>query len=339
MDILNFISWIKGKRQVNSVDPARTLLPVALKDGRRDDDYLTGAITVQDFTTQVASVIPSGAQGPAGPQGVPGPVGPAGLNWQGAWSALTAYVVDDAVGYAGASWFCIDPVGPSVTPPNADPTNWALLASQGATGPQGPQGIQGVAGPSGSGTPGTIQGQTNYWNTGTAQWIPSVGITNNGNTGFGATRVAIGLNGVNTTGYALRVVTDVAGLYTQQANAGYSLNNLLATLSTNASYGLTGNDFDPISNNSLYFAQNGNFAMRFLTNTNGGGGNRLIIQNNGQVVVGATAATNTDAKLVVKTGAFEVEDSAAGVILKSPDGSRWRITIDNAGVIVRTLMP
>lgn len=53
MDILNFISWIKGKRLVTTVDPARTLLPVALKDGRRDDDYLTGAITVEDFASLV----------------------------------------------------------------------------------------------------------------------------------------------------------------------------------------------------------------------------------------------------------------------------------------------
>lgn len=54
MDILNFISWIKGKRVVTSVDPAKTLLPVALKDGRRDDDYITGAITVEDFAAVVA---------------------------------------------------------------------------------------------------------------------------------------------------------------------------------------------------------------------------------------------------------------------------------------------
>jgi hypothetical protein len=158
MDILNFISWIKGKRQVTSVDPTRSLLPVALKDGRRDDDYLTGAISVADFSEQVASIIPpgptgptgpkgdtgdTGAQGPEGAQGVPGPVGPAGLNWQGAWSAAGTYVIDDAVGYNGASWFCIANVGPTATTPNADPTKWALLASQGATGPQGPQGIQG----------------------------------------------------------------------------------------------------------------------------------------------------------------------------------------------------
>jgi hypothetical protein len=53
MDILNFISWIKGRRQVTSVDPARTLLPVGLKDGRRDDEYLAGAISVQDLITQI----------------------------------------------------------------------------------------------------------------------------------------------------------------------------------------------------------------------------------------------------------------------------------------------
>jgi hypothetical protein len=53
MDILNFISWIKGKRQVTTVDPARTLIPLGLKDGRRDDEYLAGAITVEDFAAQI----------------------------------------------------------------------------------------------------------------------------------------------------------------------------------------------------------------------------------------------------------------------------------------------
>ena len=82
MDILNFISWIKGKRVVTAVDPASTVLPVGLRDPRRDDNYLAGAITVQDFAAQMPAG-PVGAQGPIGPQGVAGPVGPAGLNWQG----------------------------------------------------------------------------------------------------------------------------------------------------------------------------------------------------------------------------------------------------------------
>ena len=53
MDILNFISWIKGKRLVTSVDPAKTLIPVGLQDASRDDGYLAGAITVADFAAQV----------------------------------------------------------------------------------------------------------------------------------------------------------------------------------------------------------------------------------------------------------------------------------------------
>ena len=155
MDILNFISWIKGRRYVTSADPASSLLPVALKDDRRDDSYLTAAISVQNFATQVAAVIPAGAQGPQGPQGVPGPVGPAGLNWQGSWSAASTYSVNDAVEFGGASYFCYNPLGagPSLLDPPSDPGNWALLASQGAVGPQGPQGIQGPVGPAGTASP------------------------------------------------------------------------------------------------------------------------------------------------------------------------------------------
>jgi hypothetical protein len=92
---------------------------------------------------------PAGATGPQGAQGVPGPVGPAGLNWQGSWSSLGVYAPDDAVGFAGASWFCLNAVGPSVSNPTIDPTNWALLASEGAVGPQGPIGPAGSAGAQG----------------------------------------------------------------------------------------------------------------------------------------------------------------------------------------------
>lgn len=147
MDVLNFISWIKSLK-ITSTLPTNTLIPVGVKDINRGDTYLPAVITSQNLIAQVSSAIPAGAQGPTGPQGVPGPVGPAGLNWQGAWSALGTYVVDDAVGFGGASYFCINPVGPFPTNPALDTTNWALLAAQGATGPQGPQGIQGPAGSS-----------------------------------------------------------------------------------------------------------------------------------------------------------------------------------------------
>lgn len=75
---------------------------------------------------------------------LPGPVGPAGLNWQGQWTSGASYVEDDAVGYNGASWFCINATSGTTTP-NLDVSSWALLASQGATGPQGIQGASGIA--------------------------------------------------------------------------------------------------------------------------------------------------------------------------------------------------
>lgn len=84
----------------------------------------------------------AGPQGIPGIQGPPGPVGPAGLEWRGAWSSGTAYILDDAVGYDGASYFCVQAVGPSASTPDVDISHWALLAAQGA---QGPPGIPGTS--------------------------------------------------------------------------------------------------------------------------------------------------------------------------------------------------
>ena len=91
----------------------------------------------------------AGAQGPEGPQGPPGPVGPVGLEWRGLWDSGISYAPDDAVGYSGASYFCISAnIG---TPPTELPTdtNWALLAAEGMIGPTGPKGEQGEQGPPG----------------------------------------------------------------------------------------------------------------------------------------------------------------------------------------------
>lgn len=55
MDILNFISWIKGGRRVTTVDPNKTLIPLGLRDARRDDDYLVASMSVADLATQISS--------------------------------------------------------------------------------------------------------------------------------------------------------------------------------------------------------------------------------------------------------------------------------------------
>jgi len=338
MDILNFISWIRGRRVVTSADPATSLLPVALQDGNRDDSYLTAAISVQNFATQVSAVIPPGAQGPIGPQGVPGPVGPAGLNWQGAWSAAGTYVVDDAVGFGGASWFCINPVGPSATNPSADPVNWALLASQGATGPQGPQGIQGPQGPPGSGGGGSVPNgtsfyQTLFWNG--TQWSPSSLLTNNGG--------RIGINTTNTSGQALRIVQNSnlqpsAGVRTQTTVVGGSLSNSMSTNITSLGYGINppvpGN---PIFDNSIFFNTFQNAVMKFSCGS-GISNEKLILFPNGQVVVGNTVPIDTtSANLVVTNKSIELEQAGAGIYMHSPDGNRWLVQVSNAGTL--TVVP
>jgi len=152
MELLNFVSWLKKGFISKTVAP-KDLIPLGVRLNDREDSYVTTVITGEDLINSITSAVgstvgPVGAQGPQGAQGVAGPVGPAGLNWQGAWDTSAVYALDDAVGYAGASWFCINPTGPNVLSPNLDPLNWALLASQGSPGPQGAQGIQGPSGSS-----------------------------------------------------------------------------------------------------------------------------------------------------------------------------------------------
>lgn len=134
---------------------------------------------------------PTGATGPQGLQGPAGPIGPAGLNWQGSWSALTVYIPDDAVAFGGASYFCINAVGPSGSNPSVDTTNWALLAAQGAQGLQGPTGATGPTGPTGStGATGPqgIQGIQGLPGTnGTSAYVYFAYATSNTGTGFSTT--------------------------------------------------------------------------------------------------------------------------------------------------------
>jgi hypothetical protein len=112
-----------------------------------------------------SSVGPTGPAGPTGPQGGTGndgdagPVGPAGLVWKSAWVSGTSYIADDAVGYGGASWFCILATSGTTTP-NLATANWALLASQGAIGPAGVQGPTGAQGPQGNSGSATLTNQT-----------------------------------------------------------------------------------------------------------------------------------------------------------------------------------
>lgn len=60
---------------------------------------------------------------------------PSGWQWRGAWSALTPYVVRDAVSYGGRSWYALQP-SLNQQPPanNVSDAFWSLLADKGEDG-------------------------------------------------------------------------------------------------------------------------------------------------------------------------------------------------------------
>lgn len=87
--------------------------------------------------------------GKQGPQGVPGPVGPAGLTWRSVYDSEVVYNKDDAVGYQGASYYCLIDSTKDIAPLPVN-ENWALLAAQGAQGQKGDTGDTGLRGATGA---------------------------------------------------------------------------------------------------------------------------------------------------------------------------------------------
>ncbi|MBD3419094.1 MAG: hypothetical protein GF398_03145 [Chitinivibrionales bacterium] len=56
--------------------------------------------------------------------------------------------------------------------------------------------------------------------------------------------------------------------------------------------------------------------------------NLVRIEPTGEVGIGTTSPAS---RLEVDGGDIEVDDSSRGLILRSPDGKRWRVNVDNSG--------
>jgi hypothetical protein len=119
----------------------------------------TGATGPQGLPGVAGPIGPQGLQGltgATGATGATGPAGPEGLKWRGAWSALTAYGIDDAVTHNGSAWMA--KLASTGSTPVEGGENWDLLAMKGDTGATGPQGLQGPQGLTGATGPTGPQG-------------------------------------------------------------------------------------------------------------------------------------------------------------------------------------
>jgi hypothetical protein len=142
----------------------------------------------------------------------------------------------------------------------------------------------------------------------------------------GSFNVALGASAMqlNSTGASNTAVGVAAGAYA--FNAGTSINNTTSSFSV-----FLGRDTKPDN-----IGQTNQIVIGY--NANGLGSNSVVLGNasitttalRGNVGIGTTAPSS---KLQVSAGDVEVDTIAKGVILKSPDGTRYRVTVANGGTL------
>ncbi len=151
----------------------------------------------------------------------------------------------------------------------------------------------------------------------------------------GATAGIIGVTG----GLIINGQTEIGGglvvlLEPESATKTWSIiNKASLSLYTNSSDNYT--RYLDIASIGDQVADAGGGAIRFVTNPFGSniGVARMFISQNGNVGVGTTSPVS---RLTVTGGDAEITDTTKGVILKSPDGTRYRITVANGGTLTIT---
>ncbi|MBS1542058.1 MAG: hypothetical protein JST14_00355 [Bacteroidetes bacterium] len=148
----------------------------------------------------------------------------------------------------------------------------------------------------------------------------------------------------NSLGYPISTYnTDPAGMSaiahwiedTNGLSAGWLLSGINGVSSTGTSWGI------PNAKLSAILGRGGDFIIGPVTSNKslyllGGGSPQVVVSGNGNVGIGAYSTNLPNARLQVQNGDVYLENIGSGLILKSPSGQCWRITIDDSGNLVRT---
>ncbi len=204
------------------------------------------------------------------------------------------------------------PVGPT------GPTG--LTGATGVTGSTGATGLTGATGPTGFLTNGAAAGNTPYWNG--SSWITnSSNIFNNG-----------GNIGIGTS-------TPTRNLEVKAIN-GITPDIFINSGTLNASAGLTfsayRSAFNLYSQGELRMLNTEKFVFQRFYAPTSTVTLMTIELPTGNVGIGYPETTTIQSKLQVKGGDVYIEDINRGVIMKSPNGQCWRITVDNTGNLITT---
>lgn len=165
-------------------------------------------------------------------------------------------------------------------------------------------------------------------NVGIGTTTPDARLTIEG-TSSGDDRTFLTINNKSTSSDAQVSMRFTAG----GGSNGTFLGHISPTYSLVANYANFG---QLASNGNGLIVQAANGILRFQTGigpANIGVYDRMTILNNGNIGVGTGTPK---AKLEITDGDVYVNDAAKGIILKSPNGNCWRVTMDNTGNFVRT---
>ena len=237
---------------------------------------------------------------------------PSGGNNQLALTATTTGNVALTIG--GGSWACATLSGVTVRPVTASPSPVASFAGQTLRASTYNIGLGSDSQRSlTTGSSNVAVGYTSQYSLTTGSFNVGMGFYTQYSLTAGSHNNAIG-------SYAQRSPRGVASWATTTASRQTSVGNESGQGSSTPS--------DDIVTVGYRAVADGNKAMAL--------GSMASAAHAGSVALGADVTTTATGQVAIGARDLEVQDAAKGVVLRSPDGNRWRATINNTGVTTWT---